>query len=424
MTFTAFTGCAGCGKTHQLMAHLEKRLKTTPLVPGQKVLALTFMHGSRKRLEVRLNGLDLNGTKFECTVIDRFAARLLHRWRALAKHMNLGPYCDEDYDGRCGAAAALLANPQVMAWVIATYPIVLLDEAQDLKPERLAMFEALEGHAELYVAADGFQCLDTDLRDSAVMGWTTKDDRHTELTQVHRTEKAGLLAAAQSLRDGQPCPMGGAGFQVLANSKGPNLANFNAAMVLGTKHWDSAAIITPTMQSPQVTAMIARLQDKPIGKKRPFGPYSIHVETSPEAKADEILNELPDPDELQIDDAIEALHVCYSDLVARRTLQWLSRQARVVGRSMVTRDEIKQILCDQAKEASRHAPPQERGLQAMTVHAAKNREFDGVVAIWPYQVTGDDEQKRRLLYNAVTRAKNWCAVICMSDKQLKEVPFV
>ena len=34
---------------------------------------------------------------------------------------------------------------------------------------------------------------------------------------------------------------------------------------------------------------------------------------------------------------------------------------------------------------------------AMTVQQAKNREFDGVVVLWPFQVGGDAEHKRRLL---------------------------
>ena len=60
---------------------------------------------------------------------------------------------------------------------------------------------------------------------------------------------------------------------------------------------------------------------------------------------------------------------------------------------------------------------------AMTVQQAKNREFDGVVIIWPYQVGGDVEHKRRLLYNAVTRAKRWCNVIVQGQNILAAAPF-
>ena len=424
MTFVAFTGCAGCGKTHQLMEHLSARCRRAPLPRGQKILALTFMHGSRKRLEARLGQLDLAGAGFECTVVDRFAAQLLHRWRALAAHFGLGPFEDDDYDGRCAAAATLLGAEHVRQWVVAAYPIILLDEAHDLKPERLAIFEALEWVSDLYVAADGFQCLDPALRDSAALAWTTKDNRHTELTQIHRTDKKGLLDAARALREGQACPRSGAGFNAYADSKGPNFANFNAAMALGTNKWTSAAIITPTMKSKHVLGLIERLQEKPIGGKRPFGPYTITVETGPEKLADEIMNAMALPDRVSLIEAQGALEEHAQHLAARRTVLWLARQMRVVGKTEIGKEDLSAALHRQAKESSRYAPSREIGLQAMTVHGAKNREFDGVVALWPYEAGGDDEQKRRLLYNAITRAKDWCTVICMSDKQLKHPPFV
>lgn len=61
---------------------------------------------------------------------------------------------------------------------------------------------------------------------------------------------------------------------------------------------------------------------------------------------------------------------------------------------------------------------------AMTAQQAKNREFDGVVVICPYQVGSDIEHKRRLLYNAVTRAKHWCNIIVQGQNILAAAPFV
>lgn len=46
-----------------------------------------------------------------------------------------------------------------------------------------------------------------------------------------------------------------------------------------------------------------------------------------------------------------------------------------------------------------------------TIHAAKNREFDHVFVLWNYRVKGSDEKKRRLLYNAITRAKESCTLL-------------
>src|SRR5690606_25203190 len=55
-----------------------------------------------------------------------------------------------------------------------------------------------------------------------------------------------------------------------------------------------------------------------------------------------------------------------------------------------------------------------------TIHGAKNREFDNVIVLWPYNAPSDLMQKRKLLYNAVTRAKRNVVVIVQhkSDKLL------
>ncbi len=52
----------------------------------------------------------------------------------------------------------------------------------------------------------------------------------------------------------------------------------------------------------------------------------------------------------------------------------------------------------------------------MTIHQAKNREFESVVVLWPLKLGGNPEQKRRLLYNAVTRARGRAVVIVQDPK--------
>jgi DNA helicase IV len=61
---------------------------------------------------------------------------------------------------------------------------------------------------------------------------------------------------------------------------------------------------------------------------------------------------------------------------------------------------------------------------AMTIQQAKNREFDHVIVFWPYTVRDDPVQKRRLLYNAITRAKRSCTVLVQSADMLQSPPFV
>jgi hypothetical protein len=46
-----------------------------------------------------------------------------------------------------------------------------------------------------------------------------------------------------------------------------------------------------------------------------------------------------------------------------------------------------------------------------TIHGAKNREFEHVFVVWGYKLQNSFEQQRRLLYNAVTRAKMGCVIL-------------
>jgi superfamily I DNA/RNA helicase len=61
-----------------------------------------------------------------------------------------------------------------------------------------------------------------------------------------------------------------------------------------------------------------------------------------------------------------------------------------------------------SKRAYSHPPT---GLIFTTVHGAKNREFDHVFVVWGYKLQSSFELQRRLLYNAVTRAKTSCMVL-------------
>ncbi|UXN76109.1 hypothetical protein N8D56_25770 (plasmid) [Devosia sp. A8/3-2] len=78
---------------------------------------------------------------------------------------------DVDFDAVCDAAGLLLEQPQVRAWTAASFPIVLVDEGQDLRPQRLRMLVALSGVTHTLIAADEFQCLDQMLRPNPLVTW-------------------------------------------------------------------------------------------------------------------------------------------------------------------------------------------------------------------------------------------------------------
>ncbi|MCC4622737.1 UvrD-helicase domain-containing protein [Xanthomonas cassavae CFBP 4642] len=120
MTVTVFSGGAGSGKTYQLMQKLAGVIAQEPMTEGCKVLALTFMHGSRRRLDDRLASVPGLARRYDCITLDSFAARIVRRWQSLATHERYGKPRESDYDETCRVAAALLAHREVVLWVKAS----------------------------------------------------------------------------------------------------------------------------------------------------------------------------------------------------------------------------------------------------------------------------------------------------------------
>ena len=114
-------------------------------------------------------------------------------------------------------------------------------------------------------------------------------------------------------------------------------------------------------------------------------------------------------------------------LVIRRNHQTRAPVARpgrnALGRDELTRGEIEDAIVRALNNRRRFGRELGGRLLAMTIHGGKNREFDGVIVLWPYQVAGNNEQKRRLLYNAITRAWRWCMILVQADAILKAPPF-
>lgn len=421
MTIQAVEGGAGCGKTTRLMAILAERLEDQPLDDGQRVLALTFMHGSRRRLSERLSSVANLRGRVECCTIDAFAWRLYRRWRGLAGALDIAPATEGEFDRVCEAAGLLLEHPQVRAWVAVSFPTLLVDEGQDLKPERLRMLKALAGAVHVLIAADEFQCLDQALRPNPLVAWLQQDAKPEILGQVRRTNAPGLLAAAAAIRAGD-APVNGAGFKLLPPGASVPLAATLLANAIAWRNGGDVAVITPALQGGFATSVVARLAEGPCGRHK-NGPYTVHWEGNDGDEAQTIFAELDLAADASAVAVCAALRALPRSGPVRATLLWVENQVHACGRADFTRAEVEAVIARQVSLRRQHGGGATHQLTAMTVQQAKNREFEGVVVIWPYQVGGDAEHKRRLLYNAVTRAKRWCNVIVQSENILAAAPF-
>ena len=421
MSLRFFEGPAGSGKTTHLFEALAAILETRALGDHQRVLALTKMHGSRRRMHGRLARLPGLRGRFECATIDSFAWRLLRRWNSLARARGNAGEVEHAYDAVCRSAGALLSEADVGRWATRRFPVVVIDEMQDSKNGQLAIVRALSESAACLAAADGYQDLDASSENVAV-AWAQRSGEIVSLTHNHRTSAAGLLAAAGALRDGREV-VSGNGFNVL----GAQNHNVGASFVANNLTWwmncDDIVVLSPVHadKGSFVGKLIHRVEEKPIGKP-PRGPHRIPWEISQEDESERFLSGLA----LPVDAEVSASEICLpSDSGPARAIRvWLDQQRRVAGRTTFKVTEISQQVQWIHQRSRAHRRVRDRGIRAMTIHQAKNREFDSVIVLWPYNVAGSADRKRRLLYNAITRAKCQAVVIVQNPNRLKQPPFV
>lgn len=421
MSIRTVEGAAGCGKTHRLMGMLAETLAAHPLIEGQRVLALTFMHGARRRLSDRLRDVaNLKGW-VECCTVDAFAWRICRRWRGLAATLGIASTTEGEFDVICDAAGLLLEQPQVRSWAAMSFPIVLVDEGQDLKPQRLRMLVALSGATHTLIAADEFQCLDQALRPNPLVTWLQNTAVPETLVQVRRTNVGGLLAAAAAIRNGQ-APVNGQGFRILPPGVSVPLAATLLANAIAWRQGGDVVVITPALQGGYAQSVITRVGQGPCGQHQ-NGPYSIHWEGTDRDETQSIVRGLELAVNATATATCAALRALPPSGPARAAITWVENQIHALGRTIFARSEIEAVIARNVVLRRQHGGGASHLFTAMTVQQAKNREFEGVVVIWPYQVGGDVEHKRRLLYNAVTRGKRWCNIIVQGPSILTAAPF-
>lgn len=421
MTVRAVEGPAGCGKTFRLMEMLAETLAANPLNEGQRVLALTFMHGARRRLSDRLRSVPGLLGRVECCTVDSFAWRIYRRWRGLAAALDIPVHNEGEFDAVCDAAGVLLEQDQVRNWTATSFPIVLVDEGQDLRPQRLRMLVALSVGTRSLIAADEFQCLDQALRPNPLVAWIRGAAEPEALVEVRRTNVGGLLAAATAIRGGQ-APVNGRGFRILQPGVSVPLAATLLANAIAWRQGGDVAVITPALQGGFAQNVVSRVGQGPCGQQG-NGPYAIHWEGTDRDETQVILEGLQlgaDADSISALAALRALPPCGP---VRAAVMWVENQIHALGRVRFVRADIEAVIARNVALRRQHGGNVTHLFIGLTVQQAKNREFDGVVVIWPYQVGGDAEHKRRLLYNAVTRARRWCNVIVQGQNILAGPPF-
>ena len=420
MTVTAYSGPAGTGKTHCLMEQVKNEVAIRPMEAHERVLALTFMHGSRRRLDSRLRGIgEING-RHRAVTLDSLAWRLCKRWRALATSLNIQIPSEADFDATCALAAVLLARPAVASWVRAAYPLVVVDEAQDLTKPRSDMICHLAASCHVLLAFDEFQCLNPAISSMPVESWLPAYCEPKLLEQCHRTNDAELLAAARALRKGCAPKRDGRRFKVVETASKPLAATFLANFITW-RGSGNVAVLTPSRKGAFVDDVVELVRTRKLGKQK-NGPYPVEWEVAAHAEADRVATLTALPEQCSPARAVELLAAHSQEPAIRTVVDWIRGRA-ALGVDPLTGDQIRSRIKRTITEGRHFGNQTTRKYSAMTIQQAKNREFDHVAVVWPYTVPRNDDQRRRLLYNAITRARRSCLVMVQNPKLLREAPF-
>ena len=400
MTFDFFEGAAGTGKTHNLVGRAGELVEDGLLGEGHKLLALTFMNGARRRLDTRLGENPVFRRRFDCQTFDVFARTLATRRRSLiTPEMKAQATALNEFDGPCALSARLLQYQAVQQWIARAFPLVLVDEAQDLDEYRAAILRGLSSSCRIVAAADAFQCLHAGRDTAPLMGWLESAGQTYRLTLPRRTNQQGLLAAALAVREGRDVKAvltaktfknsttwNGAGFRLLEAPA----TNANHALLAWSIANDIAqrqgpvVILTPDAGSAIIRATLTTVQTKQHTRKNSgltFGPYPHTWDRHDNEEADSLLAGIALPEIASYADLRALLTPQAGHAAVAQAISRMDRLRRAHGQAGFTAAQVNEFVRESVRNRSRLGLRQDRGHLAMTIQRAKNREFPNVILL-------------------------------------------
>jgi superfamily I DNA/RNA helicase len=426
---TIFTGQAGTGKTTRLIDRLRSTIIETEFQDYQSVLAITFMHGSRRRLNSKLQFLKSEfKLRYVCTTIDSFLVSLLNKFRSylfIQKIISVNIENNKTIEPNefeillpllviQEKVIQLLQIQTVKDYLNNSYPVIVIDEFQDCQGNLLSIIENLSLTTNLLIATDPFQQLNNEV-DNAGQKWIEANDFEVENLdgRIWRTNNNKILNTAKALRIGEKVEGEKVFITLATGSKGVTSSFLKKNIYFGLcSQYETISIIAPSISSRFVKNAIADL-NRPIKfKGKTIGPYHNLISLP-------TLNKGSTPPECIYSDlSINGLiKLKNSDTyIIRSSASTALRKLSIRNKSELSRIEFENIVKQTVHKFDNYIAEEKfRKIILTTIHGAKNREFDSVIVLWPYEVAGDSLYKRKLLYNAITRAKKSAIVIVQHD---------
>ena len=421
-------GQAGTGKTTWLMDKIKDQAPGLISSGHQSLLAITRMHGARRRVETKLREC-APGIRCSVSTIDGFALSILNRWRtamgwskpiqAVSTEADFGETLfaiEANFERVQAAATRLLQYTTVKHIINATYPLIAVDEFQDCHGPLLEFIKALSSCSTLLLAADEFQLLDTSVSGCPAVEWA-KDLRTyqraeiTELRVCHRTSTEGILKAARCLRDNiqateTTVPV------VCCPRESPVAWKIMERLVFNRNRWTGTTALICPSHDPFIQKVLKSCNDQ-LQKKNCM-PIYWDIEYTSENEHKRIRTSLGLTDKTGKTNGEWVPPELTLDPISTHVVVRSQRFARLKGLKTIPRTVLEQHVETVVHE--KRAYRNHNALRTVTtVHGAKNREFDNVFVLWTYKLPPDKDRQRRLLYNAVTRAKNNCMILVLGN---------
>jgi hypothetical protein len=392
---------------------------------------MAVMHGARRHLELNVTR-ECASVPVTISTVHSFALKIANRWRRSLGFSLPFAVCRSScglaerngqtyatFDEIVKLASILAESATVRETLAASHPMVIVDEFQDCTGDTLQFIKALSRSSTLVLAGDDFQLLSDSQPGCPALEWIEElkiQDAvdYEQIKRCHRTDDTAILGAARALRENVKAtdctvPVYCGQFGPLAYRMFLRFTGWRGASKIEN---GSCALIVTSMGDPQLKSVLQSLRKQlaeKVGRR-----VEWHHNTSEEQHQQELLVQLG------------------LDAAARRSATWNAaglalnglalNVAETVGRHCKLRD-IKGIPTELVVEFAERAVHNARTFtvvtprrQVLTVHAAKNREFDHVFVLWSFTARKwSAEEQRRLLYNAVTRAKIDCTVLFVGN---------
>jgi hypothetical protein len=295
-----------------------------------------------------------------------------------------------------------------------------VDEFQDCVGSTLQFVQALGNSAKLLLAADHFQLLQADDTGCPAVDWASRLRQegsidYEELVGCNRTNVSAILRAARALRDNKkevqctvPVYFGYQPGQV-AYRMVERFTGWGGASLISD---GTCALIALSLDDRQLHKLLKSFEEQLARKTARQVNWSLGLSEA------QLQTELFDELRIGATGAAGTKWLVGPEVLrgqAAAVSEDVRRFSKLRGISEIPKELVAQfakLAIHNARAFGRSSPR----FQVLTVHAAKNREFDHVFVFWGYKNAGwSVEQQRRLLYNAITRAKVDCTVLALGD---------